>query len=298
MMKRYVLVFAVLFLSLQLFAQSRVDVIREKILSCDQSSVIVVAHRGDWRNFPENSLEAIDNAIKMGVDVVELDVKQTKDSVLILMHDKTLNRTTTGKGKVSDVTMDYISGLKLKNGLSSPTIHKVPTLEEALLRAKGKIMINLDQTDPYIEEVFAMLEKMEMTDHIIMKSGKSTDEIKALYGDCLDKVIFMPIINLDSKDEDYVRNMYKEFEPMAYEFVYAKSDNSLPLKIKEIMADKALLWYNTMTYQMAAGHDDDMSLSNPDAGYGYLIDILGARIIQTDRPAALLEYLRTRGLHD
>ena len=54
----------------------------------DQSSVIVVAHRGDWRNFPENSLEAIDNAVRMGVDIVELDVKKTKDGELILMHDR------------------------------------------------------------------------------------------------------------------------------------------------------------------------------------------------------------------
>jgi glycerophosphoryl diester phosphodiesterase len=49
---------------------------------------------------------------------------------------------------------------------------------------------------------------------------------------------------------------------------------------------------------MAGGHDDDRSLENPDAGYGYLIDSLGARMIQTDRPAYLLEYLRNRGLHD
>ena len=81
-------------------AQDRVSRIREKLLNCDYSSVIVASHRGDWRNFPENSLEAIDNAIKMGVDIVELDVQRTKDGQLILMHDATLNRTTTGKGAI------------------------------------------------------------------------------------------------------------------------------------------------------------------------------------------------------
>ena len=60
--------------------------IRERLLKGDKSSVIVAAHRGDWRNFPENSLEAIDNAIAMGVDIVELDVHRTQDSVLILMR--------------------------------------------------------------------------------------------------------------------------------------------------------------------------------------------------------------------
>lgn len=48
---------------------------------------------------------------------------------------------------------------------------------------------------------------------------------------------------------------------------------------------------------MAGGHDDDLSLSNPDAGYGHLINQLGARLIQTDRPAYLLDYLRKRNLH-
>ena len=49
---------------------------------------------------------------------------------------------------------------------------------------------------------------------------------------------------------------------------------------------------------MAGGHDDEMSLEDPDKGYGYLIDKLGARLLQTDRPQYLLTYLRSRKLHD
>ena len=63
--------------------------------------VVVVSHRGDWRNYPENSLPAIESVIKMGVDMMELDLKMTKDSVLVLMHDGTLDRTTTGRGRTS-----------------------------------------------------------------------------------------------------------------------------------------------------------------------------------------------------
>ena len=58
-------------------------------------------------------MAAIDNAIKMGVDIVELDVQRTKDGVLILMHDTSLDRTTTGKGKIKEVTMDSIAKLNL-----------------------------------------------------------------------------------------------------------------------------------------------------------------------------------------
>ena len=100
MKKIYLLLFAVLAV-LQLSAQDRVTQIREKLMNRDQSSVIVVAHRGDWRNFPENSLEAIDNAVRMGVDIVELDVKKTKDGELILMHDRALDRQGAGFGSHS-----------------------------------------------------------------------------------------------------------------------------------------------------------------------------------------------------
>ena len=182
-------------------AQDRASDIRERLLKGDKSSVIVAAHRGDWRNFPENSLEAIDNAIAMGVDIVELDVHRTQDSVLILMHDPRLDRTTTGKGLIAESTIDYIRTLNLKNGCNIRTIHKVPTLEEALLHAKGKIMINLDKADRYFDQVYDLLQKTGTTRQIIMKGTKSAEKTKAKYGEYLNEVIYMPIVNLDKKND-------------------------------------------------------------------------------------------------
>ena len=65
--------------------------------------VFVAAHRGDWRNWPENSVEAMQSAIEMGADIVEIDVPMTSDSVLIVMHDRRADRTTKAKGLVSDL---------------------------------------------------------------------------------------------------------------------------------------------------------------------------------------------------
>ena len=62
--------------------------------------IVVASHRGDWRNYPENSIPAIESVIRMGVDIMELDLKLTKDSVLVLCHDHTIDRTTTGRGRV------------------------------------------------------------------------------------------------------------------------------------------------------------------------------------------------------
>lgn len=298
-MRKQFIILVALLATIQLFAQDRVDLIRDKLLNRDQSSVIVASHRGDWRNFPENSLEAIDNAIKMGVDIVELDVQRTKDGQLILMHDPTLDRTTTGKGKIADVTLDSIRTLKLKNGCAIRTIHNVPTLEEALMHAKGKVMLNLDKADRYFEQVYALMKKTSTTKQIIMKGNKSAEEVKKQFGDYLNDVIYMPIVNLDKPDaEQQIETFIKNMNPIAFELLFVKDSNPLPTKLKASLDRRALIWYNTLWDTMAGGHDDDMSLENPDKGYGYLIDNLGARIIQTDRPAYLIDYLRKRGLHD
>lgn len=298
MRKIYLLLFT-LFAVLQLSAQDRVAQIREKLMNRDQSSVLVVAHRGDWRNFPENSLEAIDNAIKMGVDIVELDVMETKDGELILMHDKSLDRTTTGKGLVSENTLDEIRQLKLKNGCNIRTIHKVPTLEEALLHAKGKIMINLDKADAYFDRIYELMQKTGTTKQIIMKGRKTVEEVKKQFGDYLNDVIYMPIIDLDAPGaEEQIEKFIKDMAPVAFELLYVKDTNPLPKKLATALSGRSLIWYNTLWDTMAGGHDDDMSLQSPDAGYGYLIDTLGCRIIQTDRPAYLLEYLKAKNLHE
>ncbi len=280
-------------------SSDRVTRIRQKLIDRDKSTVIVVAHRGDWRNFPENSLEAIDNAVKMGVDVVELDVQMTKDSVIILMHDVTLDRTTTGKGRVSEQEWAYISNLKLRNGCSIKTIHKVPTLEEALLHAKGKVMVNLDKADRYFEQVYKLLEKTGTTKQVIMKGGKSVEDVKLLYGDYLDEVIYMPIVNLDkSNAREQILQFKTDLQPVAFELLFANDSNKLAKDVVSMLEGHSLIWYNTLWDTMAGGHDDDMSLEDPDKGYGYLVDSLGARIIQTDRPQMLLDYLRQRELHN
>ena len=298
-MKRIFFLLFVVLSALLLPAQEHVTQIREKLINRDLSSVIVVAHRGDWRNFPENSLEAIDNAIKMGVDIVELDVKKTKDGELILMHDRTLERTTTGKGLVSENTLDYIRSLNLKNGCNIRTVHKVPTLEEALLHAKGKIMINLDQADLYFDQIYELMKKTGTTKQIIMKGRKPAAEVKRQFGDYLKDVIYMPIVDLDTAEaERQIEAFIKDMSPVAFELLFVKDSNLLPKKLASTLKGRSLIWYNTLWDTMAGGHDDDMSLQNLDAGYGYLIDTLGCRIIQTDRPAYLLDYLRKRKLHD
>ncbi|MBQ7892930.1 MAG: glycerophosphodiester phosphodiesterase family protein, partial [Alistipes sp.] len=85
---------------------SRAEGIVAEIHNPSSREVLVASHRGDWRNYPENSIPAIESVIRMGVDIMELDLKLTKDSVLVLCHDHTIDRTTSGKGRVRDITYD------------------------------------------------------------------------------------------------------------------------------------------------------------------------------------------------
>ena len=284
------------------FAQTenRAEQIRQRIYDQDKSSVIVVAHRGDWRYAPENSLEAIRHSIAVGVDVVELDLQLTKDSVLIIMHDSKLDRTTTGSGAVKDFTLAEIKQLKLKNGCGIKTKCVVPTLEEALLEAKGKVLVNLDKADRYFDLLYPVLEKTGTERQIIMKGQKTAEEVLKLWGQYLDKVIYMPVVNLDKTDaREKMAGYMEKLKPAAYELCYPTDDMvDYPLQIKKDLEGKALIWYNTLWDTLCGGHDDDLSLEDCDASFGFLVDKLGATIIQTDRAEHLLNYLRSRKLHD
>ena len=173
-MKNYKLIWFGIFCCLQpliLFAQ-RGETIRKAFLDPKSDQVLVVAHRGNWRSAPENSVAAIDSAIQMGVDIVEIDIHKTKDGQLILMHDDRVDRTTNGKGLIKDYTLAEIKKLKLKDKDGNLTEHIVPTLEEALLAGKGQIMFNLDKAYSVFDEVYAVLEKTGTASLVIMKGWR------------------------------------------------------------------------------------------------------------------------------
>src|SRR5580698_10070947 len=98
--------------------------------------IAVIAHRGEHLNHAENTVPAIESAIALGADYVELDVRTTKDGKLVLMHDKTVERTTLGQGNVEDMTAAQIMALPLRGYPS-----RIPSLEEALDAARGRIRV-------------------------------------------------------------------------------------------------------------------------------------------------------------
>ena len=119
---------------------------------------IVAAHRGGPMNgFPENCIETFENALVYAPCLIECDVARTKDSVLVMMHDKTLNRTTTGEGEVGGYTLEELKKLKLRDNQGNVTPYQIPTLAEVLDWARDKAIIELDIKRPVTPEEIAKI---------------------------------------------------------------------------------------------------------------------------------------------
>lgn len=109
---------------------------------------LVTSHRGGARSrFPENAIATFENTLRHTWSNLEVDPRLTKDGVIVLFHDPTLERTSTGTGRVADHTWDELKQLKLKDPDGKVTDYRIPTLDEALAWAVGKTVLFLDQKD-------------------------------------------------------------------------------------------------------------------------------------------------------
>ena len=98
----------------------------------DKPATLLAAHRGGALLWPENSLLAFRNAVALGADFIEFDVHLSKDGEVVVIHDPTLDRTTTGSGPVKDRTVAELKALRLKDRTGAVTEETVPTLDEVV----------------------------------------------------------------------------------------------------------------------------------------------------------------------
>jgi glycerophosphoryl diester phosphodiesterase len=275
--------------------------IQDKISNLEDSNnnqVIVVSHRGDWRNAPENSLQAIQNCIDMGVDMVEIDIRETKDGQLVLMHDKSVDRTTTGQGLVKEWTLDSLRTLNLIDGLGVKTQHKIPTLREALNAAKGKILVNLDKSYNIFDKCYKIIEETGTQNQVVIKGAKPLSDVEREFGDYLNKVHFMPILGLPNNNANAIVEGYLSSgnPPIAFEFTVKHDSTKFIKEFKNIRERGSSIWVNALWPHHNAGHDDEKAVQDLTI-YDWFIDN-NIDIIQTDRPEILLKYLRSKGLHN
>ncbi|WP_229925700.1 glycerophosphodiester phosphodiesterase family protein [Streptomyces longispororuber] len=258
------------------------------------AKVMTVAHRGQWREAPENSLAAVRAAFADGAELVEVDVRLTKDRVPVLMHDATVDRTTDGKGRVADLTLAELGRLRLRKGLGGAqaplTGQRVPTLADVMRVAKRRGLVNLDKAWDAREEAWRVLTATGTVRNGLFKSAAPVDEVRAFLAG------HRGALYAHTLDDDN-RGAVEEFgpdQPLAYEVGFDKTDDAV--------ADPAFLgrlrstgrvWINSMEDDLAAGHTDEASLIDPARGWGALLRTYRANVIQTDDVEALEEYLAT-----
>lgn len=267
-------------------------------LTSHKSGVVVVAHRACWRLGPENSIKAIDECVRLGVDMVEIDVRRSLDGHLVVIHDETVDRTTNGTGRVDSLTLAELSALRLREGIGGEdalvTDYRVPTLEQALSAAKDRILVNLDAKGDVRDEAYAVASSLGVTDQVLIKITMSLPgdydlASSAFYG----KSHFMPIVR--AKDGSII-DQVGALEPVskvAFEVIY-EDEGRLSDACRLAAKQASRCWVNTMWENLSPGHSDDVSVIDPDSHWGHLIR-LGVNMIQTDRPAALIEYLESHG---
>lgn len=279
---------------------NRAEQIVKELHNPRSTTVLVACHRGDWRNYPENSLAAMESTIRMGADIVELDLALTSDSVLVVCHDRTIDRTTTGRGVIAELTYDSIARVNLLTGHGIATRHKMPTLRQALELCKDRIVINIDKGYDYYDLILPLSDSLGVTEQLLIKGKKPVAAVEKKMSAHHRRMMYMPIINILKPQG---ARLFQEYQatgvvPLAYEVCWDRMVPDVAACMQAIVAQPSKLWVNALWPSLNGGLDDDAAYEGePTEVYGLLVD-MGATIIQTDRPQLLLDYLRSRNLHE
>ena len=243
---------------------------------------MVSAHRGGPSpGFPENAIETFDHVLKYTPAIIELDVAMTKDSVLILMHDDDLDRTTNGEGKVNELSFEYIQSLRLKDEEGVLTGFKVPTLNEALLWAKGKALLTVDikRSVPFekiVEEVRAT--ESEAYAALISYTFPAAKKLHDLAPDLM--------LSVTIRNEEEIRRFEETGIPwtrvIAFTGVSERSQD-----FNRALHDKGVF-----TILGVLGNLDRSAISRGDQLYVSLVQN-GADILATDRPIEAAKAIKT-----
>jgi glycerophosphoryl diester phosphodiesterase len=236
--------------------------------------IMVIAHRGEHRAHPENTLPAIQAAIDAGADYVELDVRTTSDGRLVLMHDAKVDRTTNGTGAVREMTFDQIHALDAGAKFSPQFAGaKAPSFEEALALAHGRIGVYVDSKDIAPADLVAALTKADMLDQVVIYGGAGFLKRVQALGPSLK---IMP----EAVSAATLGKLLADLQPRVVAFDAGDFKDDTIAVAKHAGAD---------IYVDRLGSAD-----NPSA-WQDAVD-RGAAGIQTDRPAELAGYLRSRKL--
>ncbi len=229
-------------------------------------TVAVIAHRGEHLSHPENTLPAFREAITLGADFIEVDVRTSLDGILVLSHDATVDRRTNGHGEVSKLKFAELRKLDAGGGAM------IPTFDEALELARGRIGIYVDAKQVSASALVESIAMHQMDANVVIYgSPKLLKEVQALN----QRLKVMP----EANNVETARRLIGELHPRVFAFDVRDFQ---PDVIKTVLDAGAQIYV------------DRLGATDTPAHWQDAID-RGANGIQTDHPGELVDYLRKKG---
>ncbi|MBD2701091.1 glycerophosphodiester phosphodiesterase family protein [Spirosoma sp. BT702] len=249
----------------------------------NQKAPIISGHRGGMvKGFPENSIATFENTLKHTPAFFEIDPRLTKDSVIVLLHDATLDRTTTGTGKLGDYTWEELKKFRLKDAEGNVTEHRIPTLAEVIEWARGKTILNLDRKDVPFAMTAALIRKHN-ADAFMMLTVHAPEQAQYYLRDNKNRM-FSVFIKSKAELESYEKAGVPAANMIAYIGPTIKPENK---ELYQLLNGRGI-----MCMISAASSYDKLTNSEERAAAYRAIIADGATILETDRPIEVAEALK------
>lgn len=259
----------------------------------DKRKVLIAAHRGtSGGNVVQNTSLAYKNALLHGADMIEVDAIMTTDGVFYAFHNGEEDLELGIDRDIREMSSVEVEELHTLNCMRKVCEQKLEHLEEVLERFRGKCLINIDRSWFYWKEIIALLERMDMKEQLLLKSGVEEQLLQELEESGSD-IMYMPIMKT-MEDWELVKKYNINVAAAELIFTDLDSDFLKPEFMKELKAAGIAPWVNAITLNdvdiLSGLLDDNNAIKNGfDESWGRLME-LGFEIIQTDWPALLKEY--------
>ena len=234
-------------------------------------------------------------------------MRLTKDGHIVMMHDYTVDRMTNGSGRVSELTLAEIKKLQLKTNWGGSTNFQVPTLEEFIQVAKGKVCLYLDKAGydlpehkegHLVKELLKILEKHNVLEETVFVLSWLYEKAKRIFGDALEKVIYCPVIEDKIPDlEAYVDEYIQSLSPVAFQLRFNSLETKTYQLLPKVLESGSKAFVAATWDEHTAYHSDRVSIfTRPSEGWGWLIE-QGFRILETNYARDLIQYLDSENRH-
>ncbi len=244
-------------------------------LQAQQSLVVAISHRGEHLRHPENTMLAYRAAVDAGADFIETDVRTTADGKLVIMHDSTVDRRTNGHGEVARMTLDDIR--KLDAGIKSGAEFAgatVPTFEEVLEFARGRIGVYIDAKQISAQDLVAAVARHKMQDRVVLYG--SLDLLRAVHR-MNARIKLMP----EASSVEVATRIVGQLKPRVMAFDARDFTDEIIAVAANAKADVYV---------------DRLGLADTPASWEEAVR-RGATGIQSDHPAELVQFLRSKHWH-